>query len=475
MKILLIAMPDKASCFDRVMDIPNLGLCSLAGNIEDLTTDIRILDLGLHQKQITKIIENELSANPPDIVGLSAMSFQYDSARRIAGICKNRKNPPVIILGGYHATLLHQEIGTGPDRELFDFLVRGEGEIVFHNLLQALRSPAKDFESIPGLSFRKQEVFYHNPQGTLADLRMIKLPARGYRISTRFLYMGEKFDCIETSRGCLLPCNFCSIQKMYGREFRTFPISRVIRDLQNLKAGKVKGVFIVDDNITLNVERLKELCRAIIQAGLNDLHYIIQASVAGIASDARLAPLLREAGFQVVFLGIESGIEKNLSAMHKSGVNKLTPLAVSLLKREEILVIGGLIVGHPEDTKKDIADTFRYALELGLDHAIVQCLTPYPGTLLRQTLLREDLVANPEDFSRYNGFIANVRTKHLSPGQIARAVWISGIRLYFHPRYLASSRMWKVYKHMWFGLMKKSLGLVFTGYGNHLFHSRHKF
>jgi hypothetical protein len=100
----------------------------------------------------------------------------------------------------------------------------------------------------------------------------------------------------------------------------------------------------------------------------------------------------------------------------------------------------------------------------------VQCLTPYPGTELR-----EGLVANADDFSRYNGFIANVRTRHLRPEQIARAIWSSGIRLYFHPGYLLRSRMWWVYRHMWFGLMTKSIGLAASVFGNNLYRSRHRF
>lgn len=68
-KLLLIDMPDKASCFDRLIDMPNLGICSIAGNVEDLTNHIRILDLSLHRKNIARIVERELSVSDPDVVG----------------------------------------------------------------------------------------------------------------------------------------------------------------------------------------------------------------------------------------------------------------------------------------------------------------------------------------------------------------------------------------------------------------------
>ena len=474
-KLLLIAMPDKASCFDRLIDMPNLGLCSIAGNVEDLTNHIRILDLSLHRKSIARIVERELSVSDPDVVGLSSMSFQYESAKRIARLCRHWKKGTLVALGGYHATLMYREIADSADGTMFDFLIRGEGERVFHELLLALKTPSGSFASIKGLSYRSADGFHHNPPAPLADLEQVKLPARGYRISDSFRFMGKKFDCIETSRGCLQRCSFCSIQRMYGSAFRVYPVARVITDLQSLKAAGVQGVFIVDDNITSNIGRLKELCRAIIGAGLEDLDYIVQASVSGIASDPELAPLMSKAGFQLVFLGIESGSEKNLKAMRKAAGSRNAASAVSLLRSAGIVVIGGLIVGNPDDQAADVRAAFRYAFELGLDHAIVQCLTPYPGTELRVALLREGLVANPHDFSRYNGFIANVRTRHLRPEQIARAIWSSGIRLYFHPGYLLRSRMWRVYRHMWFGLMTKSLGLAVSVFGNNLYRSRHRF
>jgi anaerobic magnesium-protoporphyrin IX monomethyl ester cyclase len=475
LKVLLIAMPDKASCFDRLLDIPNLGLCSIAGNIEDLTTDIRILDLSIHRRNIAKIVERELSLVDPDIVGLSSMSFQYDSAKRIARLCKNWKDEILVALGGYHPTLMYREIGDSPDRLLFDFLIRGEGELVFHELLRTLPTSSRSFESIKGLSYRSGYVYQHNPPAPLADLEHLRLPARGYRVSGSFRFMGKRYDCVETSRGCLQSCGFCSIQQMYGTAFRAYPVDRVVADLLSLKAAGVQGAFIVDDNITTDVGRLKTLCRAIIAAGVNDLDYIVQASVSGAALDPELAPLMKKAGFQLVFLGIESGNVKSLRAMGKAGVPRRASLAVSLMQEAGIMVIGGLIVGNPDDTAADVRATFRYAFDLGLDHAIVQCLTPYPGTRLRERLLREGMVTNVDDYSRYNGFIANVRTRHMGPEQIARAVWSSGIRLYFHPIYLISSRMWKAYKHVWFGLLTKSLGLVATGFRNNLYQSRHRF
>jgi radical SAM superfamily enzyme YgiQ (UPF0313 family) len=229
---------------------------------------------------------------------------------------------------------------------------------------------------------------------------------------------------------------------MYGRAVRYFPLDRVIQDLRALAARGTRGVFFVDDNITLDVPRLKELCRRIASEGLDTLYYVIQASVPGIASDPELPGLMARANFRWVFLGIESGIARNLGRMRKSGVLAHTRAAVERLRAHRICAIGGFIVGDPDDTPADIRGTYRYARELRLDHAIVQVMTPYPGTEAREQLLAEGLVTNADDYSRYNGFIANVRTRAMTGRELSRRVVLEGARLYFNPAFFLASRVW---------------------------------
>ena len=82
MRILLVAMPDSASCFDHMMELPNLALCCLAGNL-DGRHEVRILDLVKHRRHAAAALENQMREFGPDLVGISAMSFQIGSARII--------------------------------------------------------------------------------------------------------------------------------------------------------------------------------------------------------------------------------------------------------------------------------------------------------------------------------------------------------------------------------------------------------
>lgn len=472
MKILLLAMPDTVSALDSILKIPNLGLCSLAGNLGGC--DVRVMDLAFGHRGLDRKLGSVLAEFEPDLVGLSAMSFQYESACHAARLVKSRGRGTLTVLGGYHASLMADEIGRSPEAGLFDFIVRGEAEGSLPALVQALGSGVKDFAGLPGVSYRRGDVFCHNPGAPLLDLAKIGLPDRDARLLATPRFLNVRFDCAETSRGCSLSCKFCSIAHMYGRAIRFFPLDRVIEDLRGLKARGTQGVFFVDDNITLNVKRLKSLCERIVEENLQTMIYVMQASVAGIASDPGLAELLWEAGFRWVFLGIESGLERNLKGMGKPGSSDAAFRAVRSLRRRGICVFGGFIVGHPDDDRRDIDATFRFAYDLGVDHAIVQVLTPYPKTETRSELLGADLVTNASDYSRYNGFIANVRTRHLSSAGIGRAVVRSGLKLYFHPLHILRSRLWRYDPALIPPLIVNNLRFLWQGLRNRVFESRHR-
>src|SRR5438093_673121 len=250
MRILLVAMPDTASSLDRVMKFPNLGLCSIAAQVPG--HEVRILDLVLRPKGVRRRVLEEVAAFAPELVGYSAMSFQYATARALAAAVRTVAPGVLHVLGGYHATVLPDEVG------------------------------ARD---------------------------------------------GHLFD------------------------------------------------FIVDDNITIDVPRFKELCEEIHAAGLSHLRYIVQASVHGIAKDPTLAPAMARAGFDTVFMGIENAEAANVAALDiaakRGRTEDETPRAVRLLQENGIKAVGGFIVGNPDDDRAAIARTFRYARRIGLDFPIV--------------------------------------------------------------------------------------------------------
>ncbi len=140
-----------------------------------------------------------------------------------------------------------------------------------------------------------------------------------------------------------------------------FAIARVIDDIADAHARGARTIFLVDDNITLDVPRFEELCRAIVAAGLHHIDYIAQAMTASIAAHGdRLAALMQRAGFRYVFLGIENILDEDLkflnarakNSRHRAGRRTNTAVeAVDALHRHGMLVVGGLIVGNPDDRR----------------------------------------------------------------------------------------------------------------------------
>lgn len=415
-------MPDTVPQFSaKTWRAPNLAISSLAGNIRS-HHEVALADLVLKRKTLPSSIKKAIEDYQPDVVGLSAMTFQFDTARKIAAFIKRMQKEIKIAIGGYHATLMYEEIASSDDGEPFDYIVRGEGEKTFSDMLDAIEGK-RSWKDVPGLSYRCNGNFLHNPPRPLEDLETLQLPRRDARIWSGYLFSGKELDMVETSRGCTMTCNFCSMNRMYGRTFRTYSFERVMQDIANAKKSGARYIAFADDNITLNVKRFESLCNAIVDAGHSDLRYIVQASTAGIASSPTLARKMAQAGIQIVFLGIENVSERNLKLMNKGNMLEKTKRAIEYLHDNNILIVGGMILGHAEDKEEDIAQNFEFFDRANIDFYGEQIITPYPKTGMRDILIQEGLVTNATDYRKYNGFWANVRTKHLSPEDLQFLRW----------------------------------------------------
>lgn len=173
-----------------------------------------------------------------------------------------------------------------------DYIVRGEGEVTFRELLRALERGG-GFENVCGLSRREGDCWVHNPARPVHRLEdgEIRLENRAARVLHGYTLLGRQVDVVETSRGCTYDCSFCSIIEMRGRNFHAYSFERVLRDIRDARDHGAKTIFLVDDNITLNVQRFEELCNAIVEAGLNKLDYFVQAMTSSIANHGEASHL----------------------------------------------------------------------------------------------------------------------------------------------------------------------------------------
>ena len=425
MRIALIAMPELSPWIrGEGWHIPNLALTMVAANTPG-NHDIRIFDLNRRRGNVKKAVEKIFDRFKPELIGMSSMTFMYESARAIAYMARQRDPKIVTVLGGYHASMMYREIGESWDSRLWDWLIRGEGDRAIGEIIETLEK-RRERTAVPGASFRVGETWTHNEDRPLQELSTLKLPARSKRA-----YIGAHqgiwpADVMETSRGCTLACNFCSINTMYGKTHRFFPTDFVLRDLQQMARRLTKEVFCADDNMTNDLDRLEDLCDAMIvnrKKLLTDIHLTTQATSAGIAQSQRLVNKMAKAGFTKVFLGIENVSAKTLKAVKKGDIVELTRCAVARLHEAGIIVVGGCITGFPHDDIKEIRENYEFFRSLDVEHTIPQIITPYPGTPARQVALDGGYVTNHDDLRWYNGYWANVRTDHLSSEELEYQRW----------------------------------------------------
>jgi radical SAM superfamily enzyme YgiQ (UPF0313 family) len=448
MNVLLLSMPDSFEHTAPVtMRMPNGALVSLAGNV-DPHHRVAIADLILAQRQVRQTVERLVRDLDPDVVGLSVMTFQRRTAQKIVRLVRQLKPSATIVVGGYDASLA-ADVYEGPDWDV-DVIVRGEGDITFRELLRAIES-GDGPGGVAGLAYRNGGRFVHNPDRPVSTLagEDVRLPNRAARVLTGYTFVGRSIDVVETSRGCTYDCSFCSIIEMRGRNFHTWSIERVLADIADARARGARAIFIVDDNITLNVSRFEALCRAILEAGLDGIEYIVQAMTSAIAARGdTLAPLMRAAGFRYVFLGIENILEDDLAflkaraknAARQGGrtVGNATVQAIDILHRHGMYVVGGLIVGNPDDTHESIEANLAFARQY-VDWPYIQHPTPYPGTPMTKDFRERGLIVN-ERVSEYDGTTAVVRSEHLSADEIEFLRWRA-------ERWMKLRHFWPVLRH----------------------------
>jgi anaerobic magnesium-protoporphyrin IX monomethyl ester cyclase len=474
MNVLLLSMPDSFEHMPPVaIRMPNGALTSLAGNV-DPQHRVAVADLILVQRQVRETVTRLVRELDPEIIGFSIMTFQRRTAARLIELVRVLRPGARIVVGGYDPSLAPEAY----EEMDVDYLVRSEGEVTFRELLRAIEQGA-GVDRIRGLSYRNGANWVHNLDRLPHRLEdgEIRLPNRDARVLKGYTLLGRQVDVIETSRGCTYDCSFCSIIEMRGRNFHTYSFDRVLTDIRDARDHGARTIFLVDDNITLNVRRFEALCEAIIAAGLHKLDYFVQAMTSAIANHGEtLAPLMRRAGFRYVFLGIENILEGDLEFLRASAKNtertnghntgNATLRAIDYLHRNHMYVVGGLIVGSPDDTRESIEANLKFARQY-VDWPYIQHPTPYPRTPMTKDFRDRGLIIN-ERLEDYDGTTAVVRTEHLPAEEAEFMRWKAErwmkthhipVALRHDPRFVLFQG-WKMLAHTFRGSsIRSALGL----------------
>ena len=343
-------------------------------------------------KEVQKVIEDY----SPDVVGISVLTPKLTSAMRIAEITKEVDSKTIVVCGNHQSTSRPNELLTN---RFVDFLIRGEGEQTFLELIQTLIAGAKSYEEIEGLSFKKNgDIINNDPRKLLQDLHSLPIPDRSllWRSDT---YSNDQLSMVMTSRGCPFNCGFCASSTIWKRKVRFRNIDHVFREIRELKDKYgIKNITFMDDSFTISSKRVEAFCNALIAERMNITWSCLTR--VDIITDS-LIELMKKAGCSKVVVGIESGSERMLEFTNKGITLSAIRNAVKILKRHNIFWAGFFLFGLPTETEEEIMETVNFMKELKPDWAHISLFTPYPETALYNYCINEKICDENIDYDMY--------------------------------------------------------------------------
>lgn len=358
---------------------PPVGLAYIAAYLESNGVECRILDANLyklgHQEMFAKVVEYD-----PDIVGMSVNIAFIKEVIRLSKDIKSKLNKKVILggpssLGNVEYVLTHS---------LADCIVRGEGELVFWNVV---RNNAKNLEEIKGISFLKDgKVVSNQKEELIKDVDSIPFPAY-HLLPDLKLYRNRSrkhpIATIVTSRGCPYSCTFC-LSANTG--WRPRSPENVVREIETLvKNYGVKQIDILDDNFTLNAERAENILDLITEKKLN----LVISFPNGVRADRlseNLVHKMKIAGVYRVGIGIESGRQSIVDGVKKSLRLEKVRECIKWFRKEGIIVCGFFMFGLPGEDIQAMEQTIKFANEVDPHFANFGVTVPLPGTQLYNML-----------------------------------------------------------------------------------------
>lgn len=366
-----------------------LPLLSIAAPLVDAGYDVTVLD-----QRVEPEWESRLSVllRERDVVcvGISAMSGYPIGGGLAASQAARRAAPDIpVVWGGVHPSLLPRQTLESP---LVDYVVTGEGETAFAGLVEALiagRAP----ETVPGVFTLRDGEFAGTPPECFLDLESLPRPAYELVDVSRYLNAplgsGGRPLALQTSRGCPSRCRYCYNLAFNRSRWRCMSAARVREDAEYLIGTYgVDAFFLLDDNFFANERRVREICDWVLseRPGVSFLNANCRVDTALRYSDETLE-MLSSAGFDRLFVGVESGSDRILAAVEK-GITVAQVLEVNRRLRDAgIVPVYSFMVGFPGETRADVQATLDLMVALvdGHPRARVNPLnlySPFPGTPL---------------------------------------------------------------------------------------------
>ena len=291
---------------------------------------------------------------------LIAINIETYTARRAYQIADNfRKENKTIIMGGFHATLNHEEV-----LEHADAVLIGEAENIWTEILE-------DFKHS-----KLQKIYKSKERPKLDGL----FPDRSVYKGKKYLKLG----LLEAGRGCYFNCNFCSVTHFYKQSYVPRPVEDIIKEIKELN---YRYYFFVNDNICADFNYAKKLFKALIPLKIK---WISQASI-NISKDKEILELMKKSGCIGVLIGFESLDEVALKEMGKPAINKIDiyEKAIDAIYDYGIGIYATFVFGYSEKDEYFFEKTYQFARRNKFLLVAFNHLVPFPGTPLYEKLKKE--------------------------------------------------------------------------------------
>jgi anaerobic magnesium-protoporphyrin IX monomethyl ester cyclase len=319
-------------------------------------------------------IRTLIEANKPDVVGFSILHANRWGGVDIARMVKAINPAATVVFGGVGATFLWDHFLTHFSE--IDYVVRGEGEYTFLELLRYLENkPTGPPDHIDGLAFRKTgRPFKTRDREPVADLDSLPMPAEAFT-----------FQHLSLTRGCPAGCTFCGSPAFWNRRVRFHSADYFVTQMVRLREKGVTFFFVSDDTFTLKRDLVIDICRRIVENRLD----ITWAAISRVdCVDEEMLGWMRRAGCTQISYGVESGSRKIRDLYHKRISDAAILQAFRLTTRYGIMARAYFIYGAPGETDATIAASLDLIRRIHPLSAIFYILDLFPGTALYEDFKR---------------------------------------------------------------------------------------
>lgn len=375
MKILLIYpyfLDKRIHEYD--ISVPPIGIYYVGALLKENGYDVHIYNW--HDANHTpNIISDVINKERPDIIGFSILHANRWGGIDIAKIAKNLNPDIKIVFGGIGATFLWDHLLT--HFHDIDYIVLGEGEIPFLQLIKALGAGNNDkIRNIPGIAFRHQgKPRKTDPAEPVENLDQFPNPARYFQ-----------FQHVTFTRGCPGNCAFCGSPLFWGPRVRTHSPGYFVDQLELLTQKGIHFFYFSDDTFTYKKQWVQAICQEIIHRRLH-ITWVAIARVNHIKAD--LLEWMRKAGCIQISFGIESGSEKIRRKLNKPIKTAQIKKAFDLVKYYGIMPRAYFIYGSPGESEETIQASIDLIQTIKPLSIITYVLDIFPGTRIYQELLEQ--------------------------------------------------------------------------------------